>query len=172
MSNANILWNQIEVDHDVNVIAGLLVYNTGSKQLAIDPQRLASNRPFYGEIDKWLREEQTNGLYSHELLRWNLQSTCQRGRDFSTLVLTIVDVDTSNKRNDLFAGLRLDCLANPLMIEAVTLPQNEIEACQKAKPIALDRKHPDYKFIMDSRSYIFAAMLRAVASKIIDAVRS
>lgn len=172
MSNANILWKHIGLERDVNVIAGLLVYNSESKCLTIDQQRLASNRPFYEVIDKWLRDEQTNGLYSHELLVWQVQSESMRGRDFAKLVVTIIDVDPANERKGLCAGLRLDCLAPAPQLEAVTFKNKSDVAAALADVVPLDRNHPDYKFIMDSRAYVFAAMLRAVAARIIDAVKS
>lgn len=180
MGNANILWKNVDSDRDVNLIAGFLVYNTKLKQLSIDPERLACNRSFYGAIDKWLRSSETEGLFEADLIQHRLWIESQRvaigtnhnrfSRDLSTLVISIADNDPANYRDRIKAGLRLDCLATPLQIEAFTVPSN-LDNLNEVSLIPLDINHHEYVKIMEQRSFIFAAMLRAVAAKFIVQLR-
>jgi hypothetical protein len=180
MGNANILWENVDTDRDVNLIAGFLVYNTRRKQLSIDPDRLASNKSFYGMIDKWLRSPESEDVFETDLVQQRIWSESQRGaisadhsrfsRDISVLIISIADNDPANYRDGIKAGLRLDCLATPLQIEAFTVPSN-LDSLNEVSLVPLDINHREYVKIMDRRAFIFAAMLRAVANKFITQLR-
>jgi hypothetical protein len=79
-------------------------------------------------------------------------------------------VARANCRDGIKAGLRLDCLATPLKIEAFTVPSN-LDNLNEVSLIPLDINHHEYVKIMEQRSFIFAAMLRAVAAKFIVQLR-
>lgn len=174
MGNANILWNNFDVEQGVNLIAGFLVYNTNRKELSIEPERLAANRSFYGPINAWLRSPETEGLFEPDLVQQWVNVESQRGAigpthsDYksciSTLIVSIVDNDPANFLDGKKAGLRIDCLATPLQIEAFTVPVEQVNFGE-VNLVPTDVNNREYVKTMERRAFIFAAMLRAVAGR-------